>query len=271
MRRWPPSGVTFCHTVPRVLLFPQPASGNPPGHRAQPTADTVQQHSPGFWAPLQSLLPTLLRPWAAVFKIKTRKKKLSCPSSFQKALEDPADDKNKNKSKLADKSVTQSFDSRQERAVQSADCKVIDRGVHFTHFHSNLAVPVPQCQDRSLVQGGMKKGQKRRNNYKAQGTKNGKGKGVFKCSAICSTENFHFANWCRGKKARQISVFWHSLRKSPMWRYNWHRLNSKSTNAKKLTGLSDNQMILLWLTLILWDSCLYLVKSWGPSVKRMMT
>lgn len=204
MRRWPPSGATFCFAVPRVLSFPQPASGNPPlGTEHNPlltqcnsTALASEPHFNPFFS------PTLLRPWAAVFKIKTRKKKFSCPSSFQKALEDPADDKNKNKSKLADKSVTQSFDSRQERAVQSADCKVIDRGFHFTHFHSNLAVPVPQCQDRSLVQGGMKKGQKRRNNYKAQGTKNGKGKGVFKCSAICSTENFHFANWCRGKKAR---------------------------------------------------------------------
>lgn len=48
-----------------------------------------------------------------------------------------------------------------------------------------------------------------------------------------------------------------------MWRYNWLHLNSNSTNAKKLTGLSDNQMILLWLTLILWDSCLYPVKSLG--------
>lgn len=84
------------------------------------------------------------------------------PPTFQKALEDQADDKNKNKSKPADKSVTQSFDSSQERAVQSADCKVIDRGVHFTHFHSNLAIPVPQCRDRSLIRGGMKKEQKER-------------------------------------------------------------------------------------------------------------
>lgn len=164
------------------------------------TTRTSESHFNAFFS------PTLLRPWAFVFKREMRERQLSWTASFQKALEDWVDEKKKNKSKPADKSVTQRFDSSQERALQSADCKMIDRGLHFTHCHSNLAVPVPQRQDRSLIQRGIKKEQKRRNNYTAQGTKHGKGKGhLFKCSAICNTENFHsqadFPDG-KGKKAR---------------------------------------------------------------------
>lgn len=152
-------GAPLCLALPRAHLCPQRVSGNPPQHRSQPTADTALPSDAWFNA-FSSL--TLLRPWAAVFKTKIGRGYSAGPPSFQKALEDQADDKNKNKSKPADKSVTQSFDSSQEGAVQSADCKVIDRGVHFTHFHSNLAIPVPQCRDRSLIRGGMKNEQKER-------------------------------------------------------------------------------------------------------------
>lgn len=58
-----------------------------------------------------------------------------------------------------------------------------------------------------------------------------------------------------------------ALWKSSIRRCNWHRWKSKSTNAKKLTGLLDNQRILLWFTLILWGSSLCLEKNWGLSVK----
>lgn len=65
----------------------------------QPTADTAQKYDPVFWAPFQYLFsPTLLRPWAFVFKTEARERQLSWATSFQKALEDQVDEK-KNKIK----------------------------------------------------------------------------------------------------------------------------------------------------------------------------
>lgn len=147
---------------------------------------------------MPSLLPHFWDPEQLCSRQRQGRGNSAALSAFKKHSRTQLMIKMKTKANQQIKSITQSFDGSQERAVQSADCKVIDRGFHFTHFHSNLAIPVPQCQDRSLVQGGMKKGRKRSNNYKAQGTKNGKGE----CSAICSTENFHSTKWRRGKKAR---------------------------------------------------------------------
>lgn len=206
--RWSPSGDTFCPALPRVpICSHRQRMGQPLGTEHKPlptqcesTTCNSESHFDVFFS------PTFLRPWAFVFKTEMRERQLSWPGSFQKALEDWVDEKNKNKSKPADKSITQRSDSSQERALQSADCKVIDRGFHFTHCHSNLAVSVLQCQDRSLIKKGTKREQKRRNNYRAQGTKHRKGKGhLFKCSEICSTENFHSQTDVldsKGKRAR---------------------------------------------------------------------
>lgn len=198
-----PSGATFCLALPRLFFVPTDSEWKDPQYRNQPAASVVQKHDPDSWDSFQCLLQSHT---SKIISICVQDTRGFSAASFQKALKDQVDEKNKNKSKPVDKSVTQRFDSVQERALQGADCKVTDRGFHFTRCHYNLSVPVLQCQDRSLIQRGMKKEENRRNNYTAQGMKCRKGKEhLFKCLAVCSTENFHSQIDVpdgRGKKAR---------------------------------------------------------------------